>query len=54
MTRRPNSGKEGKGDFAAPGRLQRPDYASLLEQLNDCKEQRTALVMLVIGGVDIP
>lgn len=43
MTRRPNSGKEDKGDCA-----------SLVEQLNDRKEQRSALVMLVIGGVGIP
>lgn len=43
VTRRPNSGKEDKGDCA-----------SLVEQLNDRKEQRSALVMLVIGGVGIP
>ena len=54
VTRRPNSGKEDKGDFAAPGCLQRLDCGSLVEHLNDRKEQRSALVMLVIGGVGIP
>ena len=54
VTGRPSPGEEDKGDFATPGRSQRPDYAFSVEQVNDRKEQRSALVTLVIGGVDVP
>ena len=54
MTGRPSPGEEDKGDFATPGHSQRPDYAFSVEQVNDRKEQRSALVTLVIGGVDVP
>ena len=54
MTGRPSPGEEDKGDFAASGHSQRPDYAFSVEQVNDRKEQRGALVTLVIGGVDVP
>lgn len=54
MTGRPSPGEEDKGDFATPGRSQRPDYAFSVEQVNDRKEQRSALVTLIIGGVDVP
>ena len=52
VTGRPSPGEEDKGDFATPGHSQRPDYAFSVEQVNDRKEQRSALVTLVIGGVD--
>ena len=54
VTGGPGPGEEDNGDFATPGHQLRPDYASSVEQLDDCKEQRSALATLVIGGVDVP
>ena len=54
VTGRPSPGEEDKGDLATPGHSQRPDYAFSVEQVNDHKEQRSALVTLVIGGVNVP
>ena len=54
VTRGPSPGEEDKEDFATPGRQLRPAYAFSVEQLDDPKEQRGALVTLIIGAVDVP
>ena len=54
VTGGPRPGEEDNGDFATPGHQLRPDYAFSVEQLDDCKEQRSALATLVIGGMDVP
>ena len=53
VTGGPGLGEEDNGDFATPGHQLRPDYAFSVEQLVDRKEQISALVTLVIGGVDL-
>ena len=45
VTGGPSPGEEDNGDFATPGRQLRPDYAFSVEQLDDRKEQRSALVV---------
>ena len=40
-------------EFATPGHQLRPDYAFPMEPSDDRKEQRSAWVTLVIGGVDV-
>ncbi|PFX12923.1 Uncharacterized protein K02A2.6 [Stylophora pistillata] len=54
VTRRPALREEDKKDFARPGRQSRPDYAFSVEQLDDHREERSALVTLIIGGVYVP
>ena len=54
VTGGPGPGEEDNGDFATPGRQLRPDYAFSVEQLDDRKEQRGALITLIIGSVDVP
>lgn len=45
VTGGPGPGEEDNGDFATPGRQLRPDDAFSVEQLDDRKEQRSALVV---------
>ena len=54
VTGGPGPGEEDNGDFATPGRQLRPDDAFSVEQLDDRKEQRSALITLIIGSVDVP
>lgn len=54
LVTRPSLGGEDNEYFTTPVHQQSPAYAFSVEQSNGRKEQTSALVTLVIGGVDVP